>query len=88
MKTDEKPKRGGKREGSGRKPKMKDDARSLFYSLVDERWERIMEKLDEYIEKGYKDILKMIIEQRIGKPPQPLVGGGEGSEPILMQWQK
>lgn len=67
---DEKKKRGGIRENAGRKPKLKDDARSLFYARVDEKWDQIMEALDYWIAKKDKDMLKLVIEQRIGKAPQ------------------
>ena len=83
-----KKKNGGARPGAGRKPKLKDDARELFYATVDQRWTKIVALIDYYLQKKDKDILKMIIEQRIGKPPQPLVGGGEGSAPILIKWQQ
>ena len=49
---------------------MKDDARSLFYARVDEKWEQIMEALDYWIAEKDKDMLKLVIEQRIGKAPQ------------------
>lgn len=77
LKMDKEPSHGGVRENSGRKPKLKDEARQMFYAAVDARWEMIMEKIDYYIQKGDKDILKMIIEQRIGKAPQPIEVEGE-----------
>lgn len=73
---------GGHRPNSGRKPKLKYDARQLFYACIDKKWDRIMEKLNEYIEEGDKDILKMIIEQRIGKAPQSLELTGNEEKPI------
>lgn len=70
MKTAQQSRWGGERLGSGRKPKMKYEARELFYAAIDERWAKILKKIDHYITKGDKDILKMIIEQRIGRPSQ------------------
>lgn len=61
---------GGYRPNSGRKPKKTFEARELFNIAVDERWEKIMSKIDYYIEQGDKDILKFIVEQRIGRSPQ------------------
>src|SRR3989344_8374367 len=65
-------KRGGARPGAGRKPKHQHEARAAFNLAIDMRWEKILEKLDAWIEQGDKDILRMIIEQRIGKPSQNL----------------
>ena len=63
---------GGHRKNSGRKPKMQHEARELFNLEVDKRWPAILEKIDELIEKGDKDIIKMLIDQRIGKPVSTL----------------
>jgi hypothetical protein len=70
MKTAVKSKHGGARAGSGRKPRLQYEARELFCMAVDDRWELILAKLDEFIEKGDKEVLKMLIEQRIGRPGQ------------------
>lgn len=59
---------GGSRKNSGRKPKLQYEARELFNLEVDKRWPKILEKIDELIQKGDKDVLKMLIDQRIGKP--------------------
>jgi len=78
--------RGGARPGAGRKPRMNFEARELFYMRVDAFWEKIMEKIEDYVEKGDKDIIKMIIEQRIGKPAQSVDHTTQGKEfpsPIL-----
>lgn len=69
-KSVQKGKNGGYRPGAGRKPKKTFEARELFNMTVDERWEKIISKVDFYIEQGDKDILKFIIEQRIGRSPQ------------------
>jgi len=68
---------GGKRNGGGRKPKNQEEiltpkftARELFYKKVDERWDLLMEALDECLFNKDKDILKFVIEQRIGKASQ------------------
>lgn len=62
-------KHGGARKNSGRKPKLKYEARELFNLAVDQRWPLILEKIDELILKGDKDMIKMLIEQRIGRSP-------------------
>ncbi len=72
-------KRGGARVGAGRKPKMQYEARELFNMAVDARWPLIMQKIDELIQKGDKDILKMIVEQRIGKPTQSVAVKNDGN---------
>lgn len=73
----EKKQNGGARPGSGRKPKLKDDARQAFYAAVDERWAQIMAGLDKWIKKGDKHVLLAIVEQRIGKAPQTMKVGGD-----------
>ncbi|OHB14679.1 MAG: hypothetical protein A2431_00520 [Candidatus Zambryskibacteria bacterium RIFOXYC1_FULL_39_10] len=70
LKTTAISKRGGARIGAGRKPKLKFEARELFNVAVDEKWPLIVSKMDEWIENGDKDMIKFIIEQRIGKPAQ------------------
>ncbi len=82
LKTNEISTRGGTRPGSGRKPKLKAEARELFYSKLDERWENIIQMLDKWIKEGDKEILKFLIEQRIGKPPQALRLANESQEPL------
>ena len=72
LKTNTISKRGGARIGAGRKPKLQFEARELFNMAVDERWPRIEKKMDEWIENGDKDMIKFLIEQRIGKPSQSL----------------
>ena len=64
--------RGGSRLGAGRKPKHQHEARAAFNLAIDARWDKILEKLDAWIEQGDKDILRMLVEQRIGKPSQSL----------------
>jgi hypothetical protein len=63
---------GGVRVGAGRKPKLQYEARELFNSAVDLEWPYIMEMLLNYARKGDKDVLKWIVEQRIGKAPQSM----------------
>jgi hypothetical protein len=72
MKTKVISKRGGARPGAGRKPKLQYEARELFNAAIDERWPLIVQKLDEWIVKGDKDILRLVIEQRIGRASQSL----------------
>lgn len=85
MKTSDKSTWGGKRDGSGRKPKLKAEARELFYMAIDERWDKILSQIDRYIQRGDKDILKMLIEQRVGRPAPFIEAGdnGESPTPIL-----
>ena len=48
------------------------EARTLFCMAIDDRWEKIMDILDAYIDRGDKDIIKMLIEHRVGRPaPAP-----------------
>jgi hypothetical protein len=70
MKTKVISKRGGARPGAGRKPKLQHEARELFNAAIDERWDQILLKIDEWIAKGDKDILRLVIEQRIGRASQ------------------
>lgn len=86
MATKTKAKHGGARPGSGRKPKLKGDARELFYMAVDKRWDLLIAKLDEFIENGDKDIIKMVIEQRIGKAPQTVDLGNKDDKPLEVKW--
>lgn len=65
-------KRGGARIGAGRKPKLQFEARELFNMAVDQRWPRIEKKMDEWIDNGDKDMVRFLIEQRIGKPSQSI----------------
>lgn len=67
LKTTAISRRGGARVGAGRKPKLQHEARELFNAAIDARWPLIMQKLDGLIEEGDKDVLKFIVEQRIGK---------------------
>ena len=82
LKMGEKSKHGGLRPNSGRKPKLKAEAREIFYAKVDDRWPLIVEKMDELLEKGDKEMIKFIIEQRIGKAPQSLEVEGDGKQQI------
>ena len=70
LKTKEKSSWGGVRPGSGRKPKLQYEARELFYSAIDEEWENIIKVLRYHVRRGNKDVMKWLIEQRIGKAPQ------------------
>jgi len=88
MKTIGKSTWGGKRDGSGRKPKLRHEARELFYLAIDERWERILAKIDNYILRGDKDMVKFLIEQRIGKPGiyTADLDDGDRPQPILIKF--
>lgn len=65
-------KRGGVRAGAGRKPRKQHEARELFNSVVDARWQVLLGKVFEMAEAGDKDMLRLLVEQRIGKPTQSL----------------
>ena len=65
-------KRGGARVGAGRKPKLQFEARELFNVSVDKNWDLLMEKVWEAVKNGDKDMVKFVIEQKIGKPAQSL----------------
>lgn len=80
LKTDKKSKHGGLRENAGRKPKLNFQAREIFYAKIDERWDKLIAVLDKFIEKEDKDMVKFMIEQRIGKAPQRMEITGEGGE--------
>lgn len=72
LKTRDISKHGGPRKNSGRKPKLNYEAREYFNLAVDKMWPNILEKISEYVEKGDKDVIKMLIEQRIGRPIVPV----------------
>ena len=72
MKMEHKSSHGGAREGAGRKPKLQYEARGLFYSTIDDRWDMIVSKLDELIAKGDSSTLRWLLEQRIGRAPQSI----------------
>ncbi len=63
---------GGSREGSGRKPRLQYEARELFNAVIDHEWDRLLETLLDQARNGDKDVLRWLIEQRIGKAPQSL----------------
>lgn len=79
LKTEDISKHGGARPGAGRKPKLQFEARELFNNAIDDRWGRIMQKIDAHIEKGDKDILRLCVEQRIGKAGQSVSFKNEDS---------
>lgn len=64
-------KHGGYRSGSGRKPKLQYEARELLNMAIDQRIPKILEKIDDLIEKGDITVIKMLIEQRFGRPSVP-----------------
>lgn len=70
LNTDRLSKRGGARIGAGRKPKMQHEARELFNMAIDDRWPILIAKMDQFIEDGDKDMIKWMVEQRIGRPVQ------------------
>jgi hypothetical protein len=70
---------GGARAGAGRKPRLQFEARELFNRAVDERWNEILQQIDVGIAKGDKDIIRMCVEQRIGRAAQSLSVKNEDS---------
>lgn len=72
LKTEEKSNWGGAREGAGRKPRLQYEARELFNEEIDKDWVYLATLVRYHIRKGDKDLLKWVIEQRIGKAPQSL----------------
>lgn len=73
---------GGKRDGSGRKPKAKlkgkFNAREELYKWIDERWDTLTAGVAVNFED--KDMIKYLIDQRIGKAPQNLNLGNQDGE--------
>ena len=78
--------RGGFREGSGRKPRQQAKQRDLFNLAVDSKWKELLEKLGEYIRAGDKEMIKYILDQRIGKAAQSIdhTSGGEALGVIIL----
>ena len=72
LKTSTISKRGGARVGAGRKPKLQFEARELFNMEVDENWDLLMERVWDAVRNGDKDMIKFVLEQKIGKPSQSL----------------
>lgn len=72
MKTEQESKHGGARPGAGRKPKLQFEARELFYTAIDDRWEAIIAKLDKLIDRGDSGTIRWLLEQRVGKASQSL----------------
>ena|SRR3990167_5936544 len=73
---------GGKRENSGRKKttlkKYKQhEARERFNIAIDHKWDIIIEKIDEWIEDGDKEMIKYVLDQRICKASQAIDLGGK-----------
>ena len=59
---------GGARRGAGRKPKYALESRQLFNYEFDKNFPEILEKAVELALKGDKDMIKMLMEQRLGRP--------------------
>jgi hypothetical protein len=72
MKTEQKSRHGGARIGAGRKPRLQYEARELFFSAVDARWDMILSKLNKLILRGDFHALRWVLEQRIGRAPQSM----------------
>lgn len=81
-----KSKRGGKRPGAGRKPKLEWEARRLFNKFVDKHWKEIENGLLFWIKKKDKYVLEKILEQRIGRAGQSIhMGNEDPSNPFLIK---
>lgn len=72
LNTSEKSSWGGVREGAGRKPRLQYEARELFNLAMDEEWGILNKFIRYYIRKGDKEMIKWVVEQRIGKAPQSM----------------
>ena len=82
MKTSNKSSWGGTRPGSGRKPKLKYETRELFYQKIDEQWDQLVNSLITKAIEGDKEILKWILDQRIGKAAQSMQMSTDPEAPI------
>lgn len=80
--------RGGARPNCGRKPKLKFAVREMFNKEIDSRMPAIMEAIDYYIGIKDKEILKYVLNQRIGRPPQSVELTGQDGQAIQVQWEK
>lgn len=82
-------KNGGKRKGSGRKQKehlrKNFQAREELYKWIDENWEALMKGLKVSLDKEDKEMIKYLIDQRIGKAPQRVEMTGEEGKPLSIQ---
>lgn len=88
LKTEKKSNWGGARTGAGRKPRLQYEARELFNLAIDEEWGILNKMVRYYIRKGDKDMIKWVVEQRIGKAPQTVDVNARGaflnvSEPFV-----
>ena len=59
---------GGARRGAGRKSKYALESRQLFNYEFDKHFPEILEKSIELAKKGDKEMIKMLLEQRLGRP--------------------
>lgn len=79
-------KRGGKREGAGRKKAPHTIATEAFRKRLIEKiikeQDPIIEKLIERAKTGSEKAIEMILERVIGRPITPLDHGGEGLEAL------
>ncbi|MEI8339861.1 MAG: hypothetical protein WCF94_04350 [bacterium] len=69
LKTSIKSNWGGLRSGSGRKPRPQYEARELFNLVIDHEWERILKAVLTRVYKGDREMIKWVVEQRMGKVP-------------------
>lgn len=70
LKTTAISKRGGARPGAGRKPKHNFEAREVFNSWADMNWPKMEKQLNRAVSSGNIDVIKWVVDQRIGKPSQ------------------
>lgn len=80
---------GGKRAGSGRKQKTRlkknFKAREDLYWWIDENWATLLNGLKTALTAKDKEMIKYLIDQRIGKAPQYLELGGDSKKPITIR---
>lgn len=82
MKKQSKSSWGGARKGAGRKPRAVFEARETFYAKVDEKWGQLVENVLKMALNGDKDVLKWILDQRIGRATKPFHLGTDQDLPI------
>ena len=81
---------GGRREGSGRRKKKKlakqFQARQELYKWIDENWDALMNGLKIALSKQDKEMMKYLLDQRIGKAPVQVDQQIEGN--FIISWDE
>lgn len=70
MKTEPKSSWGGARPGAGRKPRLQYEAREQFNEIYDRYADKLVGSAIYHAAKGDKDMLRFLIDQRIGRAAQ------------------